>query len=147
MVQIDLQHEASDLTGTVELACVKNREGAVFNGVKFRFFDQGAMVAAQDCSEALMFECLEDNVTAKDKKSDLKVKMLKALADGEKNLSSLFGLVKGDRKLYDDTLAACIEGGLIKERTGAKNSRIFNMTSDGTTFLAYNDESDSTNEK
>lgn len=140
-MQIDLQHEATDTTGTVELECVKNREGAVFNGLVFRFKDEGEKHVGQDCSESLVFELLKDDVSPTEKKVDLKVKMLNILKDGERNLSSLFDDVGGDRTLYTKSLEAAVEAKLISERKGAKNSRIFSITSEGQTYLAYNDES------
>lgn len=137
--QIDLNHEATDITGEVELENVKNREGAVFYGLKFRFYDRGELNIAQDCTEELVFECVESEVQ-QDKKIDAKVKILQHLKDGEKNHSTLLGLVKGDRKLFDKNLEKCLSANLIVEKSGHKNSRIFNLTDAGKNFIAWNDE-------
>lgn len=143
-IQMDLEHDANDPTGTVVLTCAKNREGSPFNGITFRFFDDGKFIPAQDCKEVLKFECLEEENTIKDKTLDGKIKILKPLFDiGELNHSSLFSEVKGDRNLYEDNLKKCLEEKLIFERRGAKNSRIFTITPEGKTFLSYNDEGES----
>jgi RecA-family ATPase len=139
-MQIDIEHEATDITGTVVLSCAKNRDGAVFSGIKFRFYDDGEYIQDQDCFQYLKFELLSNDFTPQEKKEEKrnasKVLILRALQDGEINQGQLYDKVKGDRNIFDKIVENCLLDKLITERRGKSNARLFSLTERGNGALA-----------
>ena len=135
-VQIDLDHESGDQE-PFELECTKNRDGRIFQGLKYSMEDRGDFLPSQDCQEELAFSLIQE--VSVNKVDDYKTSMLKVLAAGECILSKLYEQItaKGGRDMFDTVLADCLSNKLVIESVGHKRSRLFTITDNGRAFVAY----------
>lgn len=138
-IQIDLDHEQDSLVH--DLKCAKNRDGRSFDGIKYEMVDGGNYIPAQDCYETLVFNLLQSD--SKNKLENSKLNILQQLSppNTELNQKGLFDLVKGDRNIFDKAILFCLDNDLIKERTGERKARLFSITTEGLSYLSYDQES------
>jgi hypothetical protein len=108
-VQIDLDAEQ----GVYELWNTKNRDGRIFDGIKYQVIDGGGYNAAQDCSETLEFQALQTDV--KPKGNELRDSILFALEKHVSlNHSDLYKEVGGARNKYGEALASLLSSAVVQ---------------------------------
>lgn len=132
-VDLDLDPDAQ----VYELSCKKNRDGKLFDGIKYQLVDEGEMNYEQNCSEMLKFVPLQISVK-KENREDVKKTIMEVINNNPSiNYSKLFGNVKGDRGLFEKALEALLSDKFVSEEAGARNSRMFTLTEEGRTQLAW----------
>jgi hypothetical protein len=132
----DVQFDLDVNNEIYEITCAKNREGKYFDGIKYTLLDEGDFSKEQNCTEKLVFSLLEGDV--KSVKQTQKDKILGVLVENaQMKYNDLFALVKGDRNKFNEVIDAMIDSNEIKEDLGPRNSKLYSLTEDYKTTLAY----------
>lgn len=138
-VQIDINHEPD--SHEYELICAKNRNGRVFNGIRYIMEDVGDFCEAQNCTEGLTLTSIDSELSVPHKeeiKDTSDVIILRNLATvGKSNLTELYEMVKGDRTEFNKVVEQLLQKEFITETRGARNARIFDITDKGKSFIAW----------
>jgi predicted transcriptional regulator/archaellum biogenesis ATPase FlaH len=133
-IQIDLDHDIH--SNEYELKCKKNRDGAIFDGLRYSLEDSGDFNKDQNCSEQLILTLMSDQIKAS--KGVVKQHIISHVKSNEGiNLTSLYDLCKGEKALFNESLDECVKDGFILEKIGSRKSRLFSITEAGSSFLEW----------
>jgi DNA-binding MarR family transcriptional regulator len=126
---VDIQIDLSANDAGFDLSWVKNRDGKIIMGMSYDLIDVGEVIESQNCSSALEFKLIADDI--KPIKINSKESLLGLLIEGPANQGQINDALRGQRANVKKLVKALFEDGFIDEQRGAKNALIYSITDKG----------------